>query len=55
LNGSGPSDFFERDYAIPEALAHGKSTLRIRFEPEKDFSAGPAFGLRLYGAGTTSA
>jgi uncharacterized protein len=54
LNGSGPSDFFERDYVIPEALTQGKPTLRIRFEPEKGFSAGPAFGLRLYsGAATT--
>jgi DUF1680 family protein len=55
LNGSGPSEFFERDCAIPETLTQGKSTLRIRFEPEKGFSAGPAFGLRLYGTGTTSA
>jgi hypothetical protein len=54
LNGSGPIDFFERDYAIPEALTQGKSTLRVRFEPEKGFSAGPAFGLRLYEAGATS-
>jgi len=55
LNGSGPSDFFERDYAIPDALTQGKSTLRVRFEPEKGFSAGPAFGLRLYAAGAISA
>ena len=48
LNGSGPGDFFERDYPIPEALTQDKATLRIRFEPEKGFSAGPAFGLRLY-------
>jgi hypothetical protein len=54
LNGSGPSDFFERDYAIPEALTQGKLTLRIRIEPEKGFSAGPAFGLRLYAAGAIS-
>jgi hypothetical protein len=54
LNGSGPSDFFERDYAIPEALTQGKAALRIRFEPEKGFSAGPTFGLRLYAAGAIS-
>jgi hypothetical protein len=54
LNGSGPSDFFERDYAIPAALTRGKTTLRIRFEPEKGFSAGPAFGLRLYATGASS-
>ncbi|HTD75571.1 MAG TPA: glycoside hydrolase family 127 protein [Steroidobacteraceae bacterium] len=55
LNGSGPSDFFERDYPIPEALTQGRPTLRIRFEPEKGFSAGPAFGLRLYASGAISA
>jgi DUF1680 family protein len=55
LNGSGPGDFFERDYPIPEALTQGKPTLRIRFEPEKGFSAGPAFGLRLYAAAAISA
>jgi DUF1680 family protein len=48
LSGAGLSDFIERDYSIDEALTKGKSTLRIRFEPEKGFSAGPVFGLRLY-------
>ncbi|HEX3950630.1 MAG TPA: glycoside hydrolase family 127 protein [Steroidobacteraceae bacterium] len=54
LNGGGPSEFFERDYAIPQALTQDKSVLRIRFEPERGFSAGPAFGLRLYAAGAIS-
>jgi DUF1680 family protein len=54
LNGSGPSDFVERDYPIPEALTQGTPSLRIRFEPEKGFSAGPAFGLRLYAADAIS-
>jgi hypothetical protein len=35
-------------------LAQGKATLRIRFEPEKGFSAGPAFGLRIYAADAIS-
>ncbi len=48
LSGLGPSDFVERDYSIDEALTQEKSTLRIRFEPETGFSAGPVFGLRLY-------
>jgi uncharacterized protein len=48
LSGAGPSDFIERDYLIDEALTKGKPTLRIRFEPETGFSAGPVFGLRLY-------
>ena len=48
LNGEGPSDFVARDYPIPAALTKGKRMLRVRFEPESGFSAGPAFGLRLY-------
>jgi uncharacterized protein len=51
LKGAGPSDFLERDYAIDQALSREKSTLRIRFEPEPGFSAGPVFGLRLYAPG----
>ena len=48
LSGAGPSDFFERDYSIPAVLTNEKANLRIRFEPETGFSAGPVFGLRLY-------
>ncbi len=51
LNGAGPGDFIEREYSIDEALTRRKPQLRIRFEPETGFSAGPVFGLRLY-AGT---
>jgi hypothetical protein len=54
LSGAGPSAFFERDYSIDEALTREKSTLRIRFEPETGFSAGPVFGLRLYAAAETN-
>lgn len=49
LDGSGPSDFIERDYPLPPALTKDKAVVRIRFEPVSGFSAGPAFGLRLYG------
>jgi hypothetical protein len=48
LSGAGPSDFIERDYSIPLTLTNEKAVLRIRFEPEAGFSAGPVFGLRLY-------
>ncbi len=54
LSGAGPSDFIERDYLIPPALANEKAVLRIRFEPETGFSAGPVFGLRLYSGAVTS-
>jgi DUF1680 family protein len=55
LSGTGPSDFIERNYSIDEALTKAKSTLRIRFEPETGFSAGPVFGLRLYPSAATNA
>jgi hypothetical protein len=55
LSGAGPSDFMEREYSIDEALTKAKSTLRIRFEPEPGFSAGPVFGLRLYARVPTNA
>jgi hypothetical protein len=52
LIGDGPMDFFSREYPIPAALTENKPTVRIRFEPEPGVSAGPVFGLLLYGAAT---
>jgi uncharacterized protein len=48
LEGEHPGEFFESNYAIPAALTAGKSTIRVRFEPETGVSAGPAFGVRLF-------
>lgn len=48
LNGTGPSDFIERDYSIPSTLSNGKALLRIRFEAATGSTAGPVFGLRLH-------
>lgn len=47
LDGSGPSEFIVRNYSIPSTLTHEKAVLRIRFEAETGFTAGPVFGLRL--------
>jgi DUF1680 family protein len=55
LSGAGPSDFIERDYQIPATLTSAKPLLRVRFEPQTGFSAGPVFGLRLYAAGALNA
>ena len=55
LSGAGPSDFIERDYPIARALTNEKAVLRIRFEPETGFSAGPVFGLRLRTGASTNA
>ena len=49
LSGALAGNFFERDYPISANLYAGKSALRVRFEPEPGVSAGPVFGLRLYG------
>jgi hypothetical protein len=54
LNGTGPAEFLERDYPLPAELTKDKSMLRVRFEPEKGFSAGPAFGIRMYAAGVAA-
>jgi DUF1680 family protein len=50
LEGSKPGEFFEQDYPIPTALTAGKTSIRVRFEPETGVSAGPAFGIRLFSA-----
>jgi hypothetical protein len=50
LSGAGSSNFVERDYSIPLTVTNEKAVLRIRFEPEAGFTAGPVFGLRLIGA-----
>jgi len=47
LDGQRPPGFIEVEYAIPEALTRGKEKIRVRFEPEPDRTAGPAFGVRL--------
>jgi DUF1680 family protein len=53
LDGSRPGEFFEQDYPIPTALTAGKTSIRVRFEPETGVSAGPAFGVRLFTASPT--
>ena len=47
LNGERPGEFFDKDYAIPPELTAGKSTIKVRFQPEQGVSAGPSFGVRL--------
>jgi len=47
LNGEKPGEFFDRSYPIPPELTKGKSTIKVRFQPEQGVSAGPSFGVRL--------
>ena len=47
LQGEHPGEFIERDYALPAALFDGKSGVRLRFQPEPGFTAGPVFGCRI--------
>jgi uncharacterized protein len=53
LQGDHPGEFLERDYALPVELARGKSHMRIRFQPEAGFTAGPVFGCRILGSGSS--
>jgi len=48
LQGEHPGEFIERDYALPTDLLAGKSLVRLRFQPETGFTAGPVFGCRIF-------
>ncbi|HEY0459948.1 MAG TPA: glycoside hydrolase family 127 protein [Pyrinomonadaceae bacterium] len=43
-----PGEFVERDYPVPPELVKGKSTVTVRFEPEKGNTAGPVFGCLIF-------
>jgi len=49
LQGENPGEFIERDYALPKPLIRGKDRVRVRFEPEPGYTAGPVFGCRILG------
>ena len=51
LDGEQPGEFIERDYALPAQSLAGKSRIRIRFQPESGYTAGPIFGCRILAAG----
>ncbi len=41
-------EFVERDYPIPPELLKGKTSVIVRFEPEKGHTAGPVFGCLIF-------
>lgn len=41
-------EFVERDYEIPASVTKGKTSIKVRFEPEKGHTAGPVFGVLLF-------
>ncbi len=47
LQGEHPGEFIERDYALPPEQVRGRTTVRIRFQPETGHTAGPVFGCRI--------
>ena len=47
LHGEHPGEFIERDYALPLEQVQGRKTVRIRFQPETGYTAGPVFGCRI--------
>jgi hypothetical protein len=50
LNEDRPGKFFDVEYALPTALIHGKSSVRVRFQPAPKNTAGPVFGVRVFTA-----
>lgn len=47
LKGEFPGQFIEQTYVIPESVTTGKTSVRVRFQPEQGYTAGPVFGCRL--------
>jgi DUF1680 family protein len=50
LSHDKPGHFIDVDYAVPEALTRGKTSVRVKFLPHDRNTAGPVFGVRLYTA-----
>ena len=50
LDGNAPGKFFDVDYALPEGITRGKSSVKVKFVPHDRSTAGPVFGVRLYTA-----
>lgn len=48
LNAEKPGEFIDRDYKIPPELTKDKTSIVVRFEPEKGNTAGPVFGCRIF-------
>ncbi|MYM24914.1 glycoside hydrolase family 127 protein [Duganella sp. FT135W] len=48
LDGSNPGVFIDQQYAVPERLTSGKSSVVVRFDPEPGHTAGPVFGVQLF-------
>jgi hypothetical protein len=40
--------FIERDYPIPPELVKGKTSITVRFEPDRGKTAGPVFGCLIF-------
>jgi hypothetical protein len=47
LEQSRPGQFFDVEYAIPEALTRGKAKVAVRFQAEPGATAGGVFDLRI--------
>ena len=47
LHGELPGEFIVREYVLPRELLRGKERVRIRFQPESGYTAGPVFGCRI--------
>jgi len=41
-----PADALDREYALPEAVTRGKSRVTVRFQAQRDTTAGALIELR---------
>ncbi|WP_313790156.1 glycoside hydrolase family 127 protein [Sphingomonas oryzagri] len=48
LEAIKPGEFVDIDYAVPEAMTRGKTSVMVRFQPHAGHTAGPVFGVRLF-------
>lgn len=48
LKNNKPGKFFEVEYPVPEALTRGKASIRVKFVPHGQSTAGPVFGVTLF-------
>lgn len=48
LKSDKPGKFFDVEYPLPEPLTNGKTSVRIRFVPHNQSTAGPVFGVTLF-------
>ncbi len=47
VEASSPARFYDIEYALPEELTRGKTSVTVRFQAAKGREMGPVFGVRI--------